>query len=335
MSTLGQAVVAFFEDYLKVQRGLRLGSVRSYRDTLKLYLGYVGTVCHRPVTRLNLPDLSSQRVLDFLAMIESERHNQVRTRNQRLAALHTFYRYLAVHHPEMLAEAQRVEAIPTKRTTSPETVYLERDQIDALFKSLPRQGSLALRDRALLMLLYNTGARVQEIADLRVADVDLHDPMRIRLHGKGDKWRSCPLWPETVEILKQLDTARETDKSLPLLTSRQRRPLTRFGIYKIVRRHTSALRLTTAGGEPRGVSPHVFRHSLAVGLLEQGVDVNVIRGWLGHANLDTTNRYAEITLRTKQAAAAACLPPVDGLEARNRRNGWRKDEDLMKWLCSL
>ncbi|MGA2074720.1 MAG: tyrosine-type recombinase/integrase [Terriglobia bacterium] len=335
MSSLGQAVVAFFEDYLKVQRGLRLGSVRSYRDTLKLYLRYVGAVCHRPVTRLKLPDLSSQRVLDFLAMIESERHNQVRTRNQRLAALHTFYRYLAVHYPEILAEAERVEAIPTKRTSSPETVYLERDQIDALFKALPRQGTLALRDRALLMLLYNTGARVQEIADLRVGDVDLHDPMRIRLHGKGDKWRSCPLWPETVEILKQLEAVRTSDKTLPLLTSRQRRPLTRFGIYKIVRRHTSALRLTTPGGKRRGVSPHVFRHSLAVRPLEQGVDVNVIRGWLGHANLDTTNRYAEITLRTKQAVAAACLPPVDASEARNGRNGWRKDQDLMIWLQSL
>jgi integrase/recombinase XerD len=335
MSSLGQAVVAFFEDYLKVQRGLRLGSVRSYRDTLKLYLGYVGTVCHRPVTRLKLTDLSSQRVLDFLAMIESDRQNQISTRNQRLAALHTFYRYLAVHHLEMLAEAERVEAIPTKRTTSPETVYLERDQIDALFKALPQHGTLVLRDRALLMLLYNTGARVQEIADLRVGDVDLHDPLRIRLHGKGDKWRSCPLWPETVEILKQLEAVRTCDKTLPLLTSRQRRPLTRFGIYKIVRRHTSALGLTTPAGKRRGVSPHVFRHSLAVGLLEQGVDVNVIRGWLGHAHLDTTNRYAEITLRTKQAVVAACLPPVDASEARNGRNGWRKDEDLMKWLCSL
>ena len=195
--------------------------------------------------------------------------------------------------------------------------------------------SPVLDGRALLMLLYNTGARVQEIADLRVGDVDLYDPLRIRLHGKGDKWRNCPLWPETVEILKQLESVSKSDKTFPLLTSRQQRPLTRFGIYKIVRRHTSALHLTTPGGKHRGVSPHVFRHSLAVGLLEQGVDVNVIRGWLGHANLDSTNRYAEITLRTKQAAAAACVPPVDGSEARNGRNGWRKDEDLMKWLCSL
>src|SRR5207249_10595246 len=174
-------------DHLKLQKGLRPGSVRSYRDALKLFLTYVATSCRRPITRLTLPDLSSERVLEFLGMVEGVRGNQVRTRNQRLAALRTFYRYLAVHHPEVLAEAERVEAIPTKRTPPPETRYLERDEIEKLFKTLPKQGSLALRDRALLMLLYNSGARAQEIADLRVGDVDLLERLRVRLHGKGDK----------------------------------------------------------------------------------------------------------------------------------------------------
>lgn len=335
MSSVGQVLFAFFEDHLKVQKGLRPGSIRSYRDTLKLFLAYVATARQRPITRLTLPDLTLERVLEFLAMIESTRGNQVRTRNQRLAALRTFYRYLAVHHPEMLAEAERVEAIPTKRMPAPQTLYLERDEIEALFKALPRQGSLALRDRALFLLLYNTGARVQEIAELRVGDVDLDGPLRVRLHGKGDKWRSCPLWPETAEVLKQLDTVHLADKALPLLTSRQRRPLTRFGIYKIVKRHTATLRRGTPGTKCSGVPPHVFRHSTAVALLEAGVDVNVIRGWLGHASLDTTNRYAEITLRTKQAAVAACWPPVETSEACRPNSGWRKDQDLMNWLQSL
>jgi integrase/recombinase XerD len=185
------------------------------------------------------------------------------------------------------------------------------------------------------MLLYNTGARVQEIADLRVGDVDLEPPLRARLHGKGDKWRKCPLWPETAELLKQLETVRSADKTLPLLTSRRRQPLTRFGIYKIVKRHTAQLRPSNPQANSRSVSPHAFRHALAVRLLEEGVDVNVIRGWLGHANLDTTHRYAEITLRMKQAAVAACLPPVATSGAYRTSGGWRKDEDLMKWLCSL
>jgi integrase/recombinase XerD len=200
MTSVGQVLLSFFEDHLKVQKGLRPGSVKSYRDTLKLFLIYVAVACRRPVTRLKLADLASERVLEFLRMIETERRNHVATRNQRLAALHTFYRYLAVHHPEMLAEAERVEAIPSKRCPAPKTIFLEREEIDSIFKALPKDGAHALRDRALLMILYNTGARVQEVADLCVADVDLGGPFRVRLHGKGDKWRSCPLWPETVNL---------------------------------------------------------------------------------------------------------------------------------------
>jgi integrase/recombinase XerD len=168
MSGVGQVLFAFFEDFLKIQKGLRPGSARSYRDTLKLFLAYVTTSCRRPITRLILSDLSAQRVLDFLHMMEVTRRNRVSTRNQRLAALHTFYRYLALQHPEMLVEAQRVEAIPVKRTAPPQTDYLEHDEIETLFKNLPRQGALALRDQALFMVLYNTGARAQEIAELEV-----------------------------------------------------------------------------------------------------------------------------------------------------------------------
>jgi integrase/recombinase XerD len=333
--SLGQVVFAFFEDHLKVQKGLRPGSIKSYRDTLKLFLIYVAGLCHRPMTRLALSDLAFERVLDFLRMMEDARRNQARTRNQRLAALRTFYRYLAVHQPEMLAEAQRVEAIPTKRVQAAKTVYLERDEIEGLFQALPNEGSLALRDRTLLMFLYNTGARVQEAADVRLADVDLSEPYRVRLHGKGDKWRSCPIWPETAGLLKQLITCGQTEKTAPVFVSQQRKPLTRFGIYKIVKRHTATLKCSALGEGHGGLFPHAFRHSTAVHLLEVGVEVNVIRGWLGHVSLDTTNRYAEITLRTKQAAVAACLPPVDVSAACRPAAGWRKDEDLVKWLESL
>jgi integrase/recombinase XerD len=332
---LGQVVFAFFEDHLKVQKGLRPGSIRSYRDTIKLLLVHVAALCSRPVTRLTLNDLAFERVLDFLRTIEEQRGNQPRTRNQRLAALRTFYRYVAVHHPEMLAEAQRVEAIPTKRAQASKTVYLERDEIDALFQALPTDGKLALRDRALLMFLYNTGARVQEAADVRIVDIDVDEPFRVRLHGKGDKWRCCPLWPQTVELLKQLMRGNPAEKTSPVFLSQERKPLTRFGIYKIVKRRTAALRCSALGQEHHGLYPHAFRHSAAVHLLEAGVEVNVIRAWLGHVSLDTTNRYAEITLRTKQAAVAACLPPVDASAGCRPAAGWRQNPDLLKWLDSL
>lgn len=333
--SLGRVVFAFFEDHLKVQKGLRPGSIRSYRDTIKLLLVHVATLCSRPVTRLTLNDLAFERVLDFLRTIEEQRGNQPRTRNQRLAALRTFYRYLAVHHPEMLAEAQRVEAIPTKRVQASKTVYLERDEIDALFHALPKDGNLALRDRALLMFLYNTGARVQEAADVRIVDIDVNEPYRVRLHGKGDKWRCCPLWPQTADLLKRLMISNSAEKTSPVFLSQQRKPLTRFGIYKIVKRHTTALECSALGQKHQGLYPHAFRHSAAVHLLEAGVEVNVIRAWLGHVSLDTTNRYAEITLRTKQAAVAACLPPVDSSAVCRPADGWRQNADLMKWLDSL
>lgn len=334
MSTVGQVLFSFFEDHLKVQKGLRPGSIKSYRDTMKLFLAFVARACRKPVTRLALADLSSQRVLEFLQMIELQRHNKPQTRNQRLAALHTFYRYLATHHCEMLAEAERVDAIPNKRTSPPETRYLEAEEIEQLFQTLAAQGNRALRDRALLMLLYNTGARVQEIADLRVGDVDLDGPLRVRLHGKGDKWRGCPIWPETAALLRQLDTVRSGDTQAPLFVSSRRQPLTRFGIYKLVRRHTQGLIRRGANNQTKTISPHSFRHTTAVHLLECGAETNLIRAWLGHVSLDTTNRYAEITMRTKMAALAACMPPTTST-ASPAHIRWRQDQDLMKWLRSL
>jgi integrase/recombinase XerD len=262
MMGVGQVLFAFFEDHLKTQKGLRPGSVRSYRDTMKLFLAYVASSCRRPITRLQLADLSAQRVRDFLNTMEVTRGNRVSTRNQRLAALHTFYRFLALRQPEMLAEAQQVEATPVKRTAPPQTLYLEHDEIETLFRTLPRDGILALRDRALFMVLYNTGARAQEVANLKVEDVDLDGPLRVRLHGKGDKWRSCPLWPETADLLKKLAADVRGNQAAPLFMSRQRNPLTRFGIYKIVKRHTSNLSPTTSDKRRRSVSPHVFRHYL-------------------------------------------------------------------------
>lgn len=332
MSTVGQVLFSFFEDHLKVQKGLRPGSVKSYRDTMKLFLGFVARTCRKPVTRLALTDLSSQRVLEFLQMIEIQRHNKPQTRNQRLAALHTFYRFLATHHCEMLSEAERVEAIPSKRAPPPQTHYLEREDVEQLFQALAAQGNRALRDRALLMLLYNTGARVQEVADLRVSDLDLDGPLRVRLHGKGDKWRACPLWPETAVLLRQLDTVQAGDAQAALFVSSRQQPLTRFGIYKLVRRHTQGL--VNGGDQRKAVSPHTFRHTTAVRLLEAGVEPNVIRAWLGHVSLDTTNRYAEITMRTKEAALAACMPPVSSAASLGHIR-WRQDQDLMKWLQSL
>ena len=287
------------------------------------------------VSRLTLAELTCAQVLAFLQSVETVRQNHVRTRNQRLAAIRGFFDYLARRVPEMLKEAQSVAAVPTKRTTPPETFFLERDEVQALFASLPSEGASAVRDRTLLLFRYNTGARVQEVADLRYKNLELEGQPRVHLHGKGDKWRVCPLWKETLALLKQLVAEQKgTNPEGAVFTSSQGQALTRFGIYKIVRRHT---RFLLKSNEPRRrISPHTFRHTSAVHLLEAGVEANVIRGWLGHVSLETTNRYAEINLRMKEAALQACQPPASASSgASPRKPLWREDADLMKWLKAL
>jgi site-specific recombinase XerD len=328
---IGPILHSFFADHLITVKGMRPASVRSYRDTVRLLLCFVAADKRCRITRLTLDDLTFDRVLKFLRHLETERHNHIRTRNQRLAALHTLFEYIATRSPELLSICQQVAAIPMKRVAPAETRFLERDEVERLLRDLPRGGTLALRDRALLLFLYNTGARAQEVADLRAGHLDLGEHPRVRLHGKGDKWRTCPLWHQTAELLSALASSGPAPGPDAAVFTAHGQPLTRFGIYKIVRRHAASLDDPRTG---RRVSPHTFRHTAAVHLLEAGVEVNVIRGWLGHADLSTTNRYAEINTRTKQEALRAIEPPGTSAEPRTKPI-WRSDEALLNWLASL
>jgi site-specific recombinase XerD len=333
--TVGQVVYAFVVDHLQVAKGLRPSSIASYRDGLRLFLRFVAADVGSKVTALPLSSLTSDRVLHFLRSLEDARHNHIRTRNQRLAMLRTFFEYLGGRVPELLVVAEQVAGIPTKRVAPPETHYLDRTEIEALFAGLPSNTQTAARDRTLLLFLYNTGARVQEAADLRVGHLALNRQPWVRLHGKGDKWRTCPLWKETADHLRRLVERphREAGPEEPVFCSSRGAALTRFGLYKIVRRH--ATRFDAApGARGRRVTPHVFRHTAAVHLLEAGVEVNVIRGWLGHVSLDTTNRYAEISLRTKAAALDTCTAPVRA-ESNTHKPPWHANSSLMEWLDSL
>ena len=333
--TIGVVVHDFFLDYLPQQKGLRPSSIRSYRDTLRLFLVFAAGQCRRGVTQLTFDDLGFERVLAFLRDLEQTRRNAIATRNQRLAGLHTFYEYVGRRLPEMLRACSQVAAIPVKRCPLPETRFMARDEVDALFAKLPADGRLALRDRTMLLFLYNTGARVSEVAGLRVDQLSLMTPAHVRLLGKGGKWRSCPLWTQTAQALQQLlaerGEARPDDCVFAAMTGEA---MTRFGIYKRVRRLAGDLDMQQPGPRPtRRITPHVFRHTTAVHLLEAGVEVNVIRGWLGHVSLETTNRYAEITVRMKQDALSLCEPAAT--KAPKRKPVWHDDAELMKWLASL
>ncbi len=329
---LGPLMHSFFVDHLVAVKGLRPASVRSYRDTMRLLLCFVAKEKGTKITKLGLEDLSFEVVLGFLGYLEGERGNHVRTQNQRLAALHTLFDYIATREPDMLGVCQRVAAIPMKRSAPAETHFLEADEVEGLLRRLPREGRLALRDRTLVLFLYNTGARAQEVADLRVEHLQLDEQPLVRLHGKGDKWRTCPLWRQTADLLEELLASSGTPAgSNAAVFCANGRALTRFGIYKVVRRHGADLDDERSG---RSVSPHLFRHTAAVHLLEAGVEVNVIRGWLGHADLTTTNRYAEINTRAKIEALRA-TEPLGSSAGHRSAPIWRSDESLLNWLGSL
>jgi site-specific recombinase XerD len=333
--TLGQLLHTYFVDHLVALKGLRSGTIRSYRDTVRLFLVFVARDRGRAITRLHLEDLTFERTLAFLRHLEEVRGNHPRTRNQRLAALRSLFGFLAERAPEFLHVCQRVAAIPTKRAAPAEIRFLDRAEITKMLVAIPKQGRHALRDRALLVFLYNTGARVQEVADLRSGQLDLGEHARVRLCGKGGKWRACPLWDETARLLRALGENAAPDSAAPVFTARKGRPLTRFGIYKIVRRRARVLDETPSARRGQRVSPHILRHSMAVHLLESGVEVNAIRGWLGHVQLETTYRYAEITMRAKEEALRAC-EIVDGASTGSPAPAaWRSDQALLSWLSSL
>ena len=298
--TLGAVLHGYLVDHPIGVKGLRPGSVRSYRDTIRLLLVFLAAQKRCRITRLTLDDLTCELVIAFLRHLEEERGNHIRTRNQRLAALHSPFEHIAARTPEMLDVCQQVAAIPMKRVAPPETHFLERDEVKALLRHLPSDGRLALRDRGLLLFPYNTGARAQEAADLRVEHLHLGEHPIVRLHGKGDKRRTCQLWQQTTRTLDALIASLDPPATpQSAVFSAHRRPLTRSGIYKIVPRHASTF------DDPRTdrrVSPHTFRHTAAMHLLEAGVEVNVIREWLGHVDLTTTNRYAQINTKAKTAA---------------------------------
>jgi integrase/recombinase XerD len=333
---LGTILASFFNDHLKLQKGLRPNTIKSYADAMRLLLQFAAATGKKKVTRLGLDDLNADVVCRFLNSLEESRSNAAQSRNQRLAAVRTFFEYIGQRFPERLEQGQKVAAIPRKRAQPPETIFLERDEIEATLAALPADGRCALRDRALLVFLYNTGARVQEAADLRASDVHFDPTPRVHLHGKGDKWRVCPLWEETSALLKKLLSGHGPgcpDRSV--FVGVRDEALTRFGIYKIIRRYTTEVVKKGSDGQSRRISPHVWRHTTAVHLLEAGVEVNVIRAWLGHVSLETTNRYAEITLRTKQAALEKCTLPLSAEERIPRKPPWQTDAALLNWLQSL
>jgi site-specific recombinase XerD len=309
-------------------------TIRSYRDGLKLFLRFAATHLKKPVTRLLVTDLQESLVLSFLSDLEQTRGNAVQTRNHRLGAIQVLCEYIAGREPTLLDHCRRVVTIPRKRgAVVPEIHYLEKDQVAAILGAVDDRTPLGRRDHALLLFLYNSGARAQEAADARVGWLHLSAPFKVELLGKGRKWRTCPLWENTAQCLRALIASRPRvlGNDEYLFVNRRGGQLSRSGIADIIER--AVARAAAANASLRGcrVTPHTFRHTTAMHLLQSGVEINVIRSWLGHVSLVTTNRYVEIDLAMKTKALETCAVGA----AEQHPSPWRTDPDILTWLESL
>lgn len=332
-NALAGALRSFFGDHLPRVRGVSPHTVLSYRDALTLLLRFLAARRQRDVVDLDLADFAPDQILAFLDHLEGARGNGRSTRNARLAAVHAFARHAATRDPEHLALCQRLLAIPFKRARPRVVEYLEVEEMRALLAAPDTQTSAGRRDRALLLAMFNTGARVQEILDVRPCDLQLERPLQMRLRGKGRKERFCPLWPQTAEVLASLirESRLDVDATQPLFRSGRQRPLTRFGVRYLLRKYVQCARATAPTLSAKRVHPHTLRHTTAVHLLQAGVDLVTISHWLGHASVETTNRYAAVDLEMKRAAITKAHP--EGLD--DAVAAWRKDATIMDWLEAL
>jgi integrase/recombinase XerD len=322
---------SFFQSYLRHTRGASLHTVRAYRDALKLFYLFLADQKHKPVADLSVQDVQADSVLAFLNHVESKRGNSAVTRNCRLAAVRSFVQHLLRHDVTRAGQYGRILAISNKRAVRRTAIYLEPEEARAVIAAVDPRGRERERDHALLLFLYNTGARVSEALAVRARDLRLERLRQVRLLGKGQKERICPLWLETASALRRIIPAEGGD-SLVFRNTRGA-PLTRDGVAYLLTKYVRLAVQTTPTLAKRRVTPHVMRHSCAVALLQAGVDVSVIRDYLGHSSVATTSRYITANLQMKR----------DVLEAFWKRAGlgpaplkkWRPSPKLLTFLENL
>lgn len=330
---LGGWVRRFLLEHLVRERNLSHHTQHSYRDTLRLLLPYVARSLRKGIDRLTVVDLSAAQVRRFLDELEEKRDCSVATRNQRLAALHSLAYFIGLYSPEYVEWCGQIRSIPFKKAPQRSIGYLEKVEMDALLAAPDRETTQGRRDYAVLLFLYNSGARADELAQALVADLHLpsapsRDPAWVLIRGKGNKQRRCPLWKQTVTTLAPLVQGRCSDEHVFL--NRCGKPLTRFGVHALVERYAARAAERVPSLRKKRLSPHTIRHTTATHLLRAGVDLNTIRAWLGHVSLATTNVYAEVDLEMRAKALENCK-----VKEEKPTKPWREDKGLMEFLRTL
>jgi site-specific recombinase XerD len=328
-SNFSGLVQAFFTDRLLRQRRASPHTVAGYRDTFRLLLRFAAQRLGKAPSKLSLEDLDSSFVGDFLDHLEEERGNGARSRNTRLAAIHSFFRYVSFQEPAHADRCRRILAIPGKRYERGLVEYLTAEEIDALLAAPDRTTWIGRRDRALLLVAIQTGLRVSELIGLRRHDIALGSGAHVRCEGKGRKQRCTPLRPEAVEVLAQWLRECPAEPTTPAFPSNRGRPLSRDAVERLVTRHQRTAERHCPSLKRKKVTPHVLRHTAAMQLLQHGIDRSVIALWLGHESVETTQMYLHADLRLKEEALSK-VTPLDVQPGR-----FRPDDELLAFLEGL
>ncbi len=326
---IGPLVQHFFADHLLGHRQVSPQTVSAYRDTFRLLLRYLQETHHLAPATVSLADLDAPHILAFLDHLEQTRHNAVRSRNARLAAIRSFFRDVALQAPEALDITTRVLAIPVKRTTRRVVHFLSREEMNALLDHCDRTQWTGRRDHAMVLTLYNTGARVSELTGLRRAQVHFSTVTVVALDGKGRKQRTVPLWPRTARVLRlwfEELTSVAGDSAFP---NAHGAALSRHGVAYLLAELADRARGHCPSLINKRVAPHVIRHTTAMHLLQAGVDIATIALWLGHESIETTHGYLEADLQLKERAIRTLAP----LGPAGRR--FKADDPLLMFLGSL
>ena len=333
---LGSQIRRFLLEHVVADRNLSRNTQRNYRDAIRVLLRFM-TERHRiDPADLTVEHVTADVVREFLQYLEQVRRNRAATLNQRVSVIHSLFRFIGRHIPELVERASQLQAVPLRRVDHPTVPYLEKAEIDAVLATPDRRRRLGQRDYALLVFLYNTGARADETAHLTRGALDLGRPASVRILGKGRKMRLCPLWDHTAQILRALLGGRlDAPPETPVFLNVRGQSLTRFGIHAVVERTVARAATRMPSLNTKRISPHSVRHTTAVHLLRAGVDINTIRAWLGHVSLETTNRYAEVDLEMKAKALASCAITDNNRSGGPSAAAGRKPPDLMAFLASL
>ncbi len=328
-AVLQRLIQQFFTERLCAQMEASPNTIAGYRDTFRLLLRFASDRTGRPPTKLNVDDMDCDLVADFLAHVETARRNSARSRNTRLAAIRSFFRYVAMNEPAYMLHAQKILAMPSKRHVRRTVDFLNRAEMNALLASPDRSTWVGRRDYAILTVALQTGLRASEIINLRRCDIAHGTGAHIQCEGKGRKQRCTPLRQETLKLLKVWLQERGGDDNDPLFPTTRGTRLSRDALEQIVRRHTLAASKSCPSLRGKRVSPHVLRHSTAMELLHHGVDQTVIALWLGHENVETTQVYIHADLRLKEAALARIAATA------SNPGRYRPDDELLAFLESL